>query len=254
MLKILLLSLTLFLSSCTDNSDKSLEKAKPKEQTSKQVVQQEAMPKEKETHAATESHEGHDHKAEVAGDKGYTVLRNPYSTNKPNKVVVYDFFGYLCGHCKNFEPIMKKWIEKQPDYVEVVTVAVNFQQGWDVLQTGYLTAQLMGIEKQNHHKLFGAIHNERKRFRNIEDLAKWYADHSDVSKEQFISTAKSFVLDSKLREASKMTKQMEVTSTPTIIINGKFKPYGKLANRTDLLQRMDMLIAKEAKAMGLISE
>jgi thiol:disulfide interchange protein DsbA len=265
MKKIITLLFILVLVSCnkeSNESDISKVANKPKVETaSNGTPRPPTTENEPVANDSIDEHHDHDHNhdSEVGGIEenidglAYVTLETPYPTDNTDKVVVYEFFGYTCGHCYNFEPQMTKWSENKPDYVEIIRVPLNFQQGWGVLQQGYLTASSMGIADDNHAKLFAAIHQERKTFRTIEDLAAWYADHSKVSKEEFLSTAQSFIIDSQQRKADKMGFTMKITGTPTLVINGKHKPTNKLKSREDVLKVMSLLVEKEAKEMGLIN-
>jgi thiol:disulfide interchange protein DsbA len=251
----IILLILLFLVSCNKESNEVTEtitSEEPKVESSETIEDTEAT--EIETaNEADASHAGHDHAQKAnPNDLPYVELDTPYVTENNSKVVVYEFFGYLCGHCYDFEPQMTKWADNKPDYVEVIRVPLNFQQGWGVLQQGYLTASSMGIADENHAKLFAAIHKQRQNFRTIEELAAWYAENSDVSKEEFLSTAQSFIIDSQQRKADKMGHVMKITGTPTIVINGKYKPTNKLKSRGDVLMVMTELVEMEAKTMGLL--
>jgi protein-disulfide isomerase len=48
--------------------------------------------------------------------------------------------------------------------------------------------------------------------------------------------------------------KMQVTSTPTIIVNGKLKASKRIHDRERLMKVLDFLVEKEAKAMGLIEK
>jgi len=182
----------------------------------------------------------------------YTLLEPIYATEVDDKVLVYEFFGYSCPHCFYFEPFLEKWLENKPSYVKFERVPLNFQAGWDVLQQGYLTAQSMGISYYTHKKLFEAIHNDHKRFNSIDELAQWYADVANIDKEAFLSTAESFILDSKQRKADKMGFLMQVKGTPTIVVNGKYRPAKTIRDRDEIMKIVSFLVEKEAKEMGLL--
>ena len=184
----------------------------------------------------------------------YERLAQPYDTQNAKKVVVYEFFGYPCPHCFHFEPFMEKLLEGKPDYVELIRVPLNFQKGWDILQQAYLTAESMGIVEQSHTKMFEAIHNEHKRFKSIDQVADWYAQEVGINKGEFLSTANSFILDSKQRNANNMGQKMQITSTPALVINGTYKPSKKIRNRDEIIRVTKYLIDQEAKAMGLLPE
>ncbi len=181
----------------------------------------------------------------------YNTLSTSYDTGNSEQVVVYEFFGYTCPHCYTFEPYLNKWLENKPDYVKFVRVPMNFQPRWSIFQQAYLTAEVMGIAEQSHSQMFEALHKEHKPLRTIESIAQWYADTTGVEKEAFLSTSDSFILDSKLRKADSMGFKMQVTSTPTLVVNGKYKA-AKGKNRDEIMEILDFLIEKEAKSMGLI--
>lgn len=189
----------------------------------------------------------------LVSDKDYETFSIPYDTQNKEKVVVYEFFGYTCPHCYTFEPYINKWLETKPDYVEFIRVPLNFQPAWANYQQAYLTAEAMGIAEQSHLKLFEALHKDNKRFNTMDEIATWYADEFDIDKAVFLSTADSFILDSKLRKADNMGFKMQVTSTPTLIINGKHRAAKAiLNNRNKIMQVLDFLVEKEAKSMGFI--
>jgi len=184
----------------------------------------------------------------------YDLLKKPYATENTEQVVVYEFFGYTCPHCFYFEPFINKWLETKPQHVKLQRVPLNFQPGWAVLQQAYLTAEVMGIAEKSHTKLFEAIHNEHKRFNSIDELAEWYSQVLAIDKNEFLSTADSFILDSKQRKADKMGFQMQVTGTPTLVVNGKYKISSKIRNRDEVINIMKYLIEEEVKEMRLVAK
>ncbi len=184
----------------------------------------------------------------------YELFDRPYATETTEQVVVYEFFGYACPHCFHFQPYMEKWLENKPDYVKFIRVPLNFQPNWEVLQKAYLTAELMGVVEQSHIRLFKEIHENHTRFSSIEQLAQWYSDEFEINKQEFLSTAESFILDSKQRKADKMGFEMQVTSTPTVIVNGKLRASKKVRDRDHFMKVINYLIKKEAEEMGLIEK
>ncbi len=190
-------------------------------------------------------------KTYVAGNH-YTVMDPAFETDNTEQVIVYEFFGYKCPHCSNFQTYMKPWHDKMPKNVKLVRVPVVFQPGWDILAKAYYTAETMGIIEQTHQPFFDAIHKKRKNFRSIEDIASWFEDEFSVDKEAFLSTANSFMIDSKVRQSSNMTRKMQIKSTPTLVVNGKYKPNVKaLGSIPGLLDMVTYLSDLEAKSMKI---
>ncbi|MCV2502681.1 MAG: thioredoxin domain-containing protein, partial [Neisseriaceae bacterium] len=41
--------------------------------------------------------------------KDYTVLNQPIQSVHPDKIELVKIFSYACGHCKEFDPMLKKY-------------------------------------------------------------------------------------------------------------------------------------------------
>jgi thiol:disulfide interchange protein DsbA len=185
--------------------------------------------------------------------KEYTELETPFETSDKDHVVVYEFFGYTCPHCNHFQPYMRPWHAKLPSYVKLVRVPVIFSPAWRIYSQAYYTAETMGFVEKTHQAMFDALHKQHKRFRNIEQIADWYAENFGIDKKAFLATANSFMIDSKMRQAMNMAQKMKVTSTPSLVINGKYKPNTKvLSNVPDLFKLATYLDTQEAATMGLL--
>ncbi len=177
----------------------------------------------------------------------YAVL-NPAWDTQSDEVVVYEFFGYLCPHCYSFQPYMKGFEQRKKDNVKLVRVPVVFQPLWKIYAQAYYAAENLGILEKSHQAFFQAIHEQKKQFRTIEQIAQWFADSFGVDKDQFLSTANSFMVDGMIRKGAQMMRQMQIQSTPTLVVNGKYKPNSKqLKSRQDMINLMDYLIAKESE-------
>jgi thiol:disulfide interchange protein DsbA len=184
----------------------------------------------------------------------YFELETPYATDTETQVVVYEFFGYTCPHCFHFEPFLDKWIADKPDYTDLKRVPLNFQPAWAIFQQAFLTAETMGIVDQTHKQLFKALHEEHKRFRTIDELAAWYGQEAGIEKEAFLSTAESFILDSAQRKADNMGFKMQITGTPSLVVNGKYKVSNKIRDKNKTIKVLAYLVNKEAQSMGLITQ
>jgi thiol:disulfide interchange protein DsbA len=150
---------------------------------------------------------------------------------------------------------MNKWLENKPDYVKLERVHLYFNNpSWGVLQKGFLTAKSMGLVEKTHAQLFDAIHKKNIRFNTINQLANWYAKETGVDEQEFLSTANSFIIDSNQRQADKMGALMQVTSTPTLIVNGKYFASKSNHTRDGIMKILEFLIEKEALSMGLLPD
>ena len=189
-------------------------------------------------------------KAEFQAGIHYQVINPAYNTNNESEVVVYEFFGYPCPHCATFEPYMKKLEAEMPENAKLVRVPVVFGKQWQPFAQAYYTFEAMGIVDQVHGPMFEAIHQHKKQFRSIDEIAVWAASSFGVDKEKFLSTAKSFMIDGQVRKGMQMLQAMGVTSTPTLVTNGKFVPNNKaLKSRNDIIEITQFLVNQELDAM-----
>ena len=188
-------------------------------------------------------------KADYQAGIHYRVI-NPAYNNEADEVVVYEFFGYTCPHCATFEPYMKKLESDLPEGAKIVRVPVVFGKQWEPYAKAYYTFEALGMTKEAHGPMFDAIHQHRKQFRTIDEIAVWAASSFGVEKDKFLSTAKSFMVDGQVRKGMQMLQAMGVTSTPTLVTNGKFVPNNKaLKTRNDVIDITMHLVNQELAAM-----
>jgi len=182
----------------------------------------------------------------------YQVINPAWDTETKDEVIVYEFFSYMCAHCASFEPYMKKLEGDLPAHAKLVRIPVVFYPQWKPAAQAYYTFEAMGLVEQAHEAMFTAIHQYKKQFRTIDEIAVWAAGSFGVDKDQFLSTAKSFMIDGKIRKGMQMMQALGVSSTPTLITNGKYVPNTKaFKTREEVITVTQYLVGLEAGYMGL---
>jgi thiol:disulfide interchange protein DsbA len=104
-----------------------------------------------------------------------------------------------------------------------------------MFQRAYLAAKALGISEKSHDAMFDAVWKSGElatmdkttnRLKNplpsIEDAAKFYANYG-VKAEDFVATANSFTINTRMKQADAYIKSAGVDQTPTIIVNGKYR-------------------------------
>lgn len=189
----------------------------------------------------------------------YKTLPSPQPTDAgPRKVEVIEFFAYYCPHCYAFEPLLAEWVRKQGDAVVFKRVHVAAGAGVLPQQRMFYTLEALGLLEQYHAKAFAAMHVERLRLANDEQVFDWAA-RAGIDRTRFIDTYRSFGVQAKLRRAAALMQDYGVTHWPMLAVDGRFltspgmvaegaegnPPEAQLLQGT--LQVMDQLVAK-AKA------
>jgi len=167
-------------------------------------------------------------------------------------VEVMEVFSYGCSHCNTFQPHIRNWHNNIPEHVKFKRIPVAWRN-WEPLARAYYTAEAMGIVEAAHQPMFDALHKQRTRMGSINDIARFYSDYG-VTQEQFLSTAQSFAVDMKMRQATKQVQTFGVTGTPSLVVNGKYRiSASATVNQAQMIEVVNYLIAKEAELL-VVSE
>jgi thiol:disulfide interchange protein DsbA len=200
----------------------------------------------------------------VAG-KHYSVIPQAQRTNvAPGKVEVMEVFSYGCPACNQFRPAMKKLKSALPASAQLVYLPAswNAAENWPLFQRAYLTAQSLGVAEKAHDAMFDAIWTTgelavvdpqtkrlKTRLPTIEDVARFYQRVTGVKAADFVNASKSFGVDLKMRQADSQISAMKVPSTPTLVVNGKYRVNNEnLDSVEQIIDLVKFLVAKEAAA------
>ncbi|MET0225334.1 MAG: thiol:disulfide interchange protein DsbA/DsbL [Dokdonella sp.] len=194
--------------------------------------------------------------------KHYFVIEPPQATTTGDKVEVLEVFSYACPACNQFRPFADTIKKDLPANAEMVFLPASFRsdEDWPVFQRAFFAAQALGLVDKTHNEMFDAIWKEgslkitdpvTRKIVNplptIEDVAKFYAKYG-VSAEDFVGTANSFAVNTKMKRADAQIKAYGVDSTPTMVVNGKYRITAQSAGGWDKVPALvKHLIAQETK-------
>jgi thiol:disulfide interchange protein DsbA len=186
----------------------------------------------------------------------YTEIENaPAVRNGP--IELYEAFSYLCTHCNTFEPYISSWKNRKPENVKFTRIPIVFgRAAWELYARGYVTAQTMGIGDDAHSAMMDRIWKEKAVMRSMQELAEFYSGFG-VSADAFLATSKSFAVDARMRKDQRMAMDWQITGTPSLVLNGKYRIEGNAAvpSYDVMLDVVDFLIAKETdEALKLSAE
>ncbi|KLI99902.1 thiol:disulfide interchange protein DsbA/DsbL [Luteimonas sp. FCS-9] len=185
--------------------------------------------------------------APVAGTD-YVVIENgqPFAQST-GTIEVAEVFAYWCGHCAAFEPLVNAWKAKLPADVHFVAVPAVFDDR-DQFPRAFYASEAMGTLSRTHDATFNAIHIERKLRQNADaDSIVAFYGGLGVDPQRFRSTMQSFAVNANLGRARQFAMRSGVDSTPTLIVDGKYRVIGG-RSLEDVLRIADHLIATERAA------
>ncbi len=161
----------------------------------------------------------------------YEIIKNGQPFEPLNgKIEVVEVFNFVCPACAAFEPLVSNWKKTLGPDVRFTYVPAAFGGNWDQYVRSFYTAQTMGIAEKAHARTYDAIHLEGKlkgeRGNDSDaDLAAFYAQFG-VEAKQFAGNMKSFAVTGKFNKARQYIQTQQVTGTPNIMVNGKYRVLG----------------------------
>jgi thiol:disulfide interchange protein DsbA len=184
----------------------------------------------------------------------------PY-TPQAGRVEVTEVFSYACPACYRFRDFMEKFAAGLPSNTLVDFLPASFRpdEDWPMFQRAYYAAQALGIAEQTHHSIFDAVWKTgelatqdvtARRLKDplpsIEDAARFYAHVANLDPATFLAAAQSFGVDTKVRRADQLARSWKIDSTPTLVINGRYRVTPSSAGDYEkMIEVATWLVAKE---------
>lgn len=181
--------------------------------------------------------------AAPAEGKEYQVLKTPQPV-PAGKVEVTEFFWYGCPHCFDFEPDLEAWVKKQGGNVVFKRVPVAFREDLLPHTKIFYTLETLGKLDALHAKVFNAIHVERKRLLDPNEIADFMAKNG-IDRKAWLDAYNSFTVTTNAQRANKIADAYKVDGVPTIVVQGKYVTSPSIAGtKGGAVQAMDYLVAQ----------
>ncbi|HEV2703750.1 MAG TPA: thiol:disulfide interchange protein DsbA/DsbL [Steroidobacteraceae bacterium] len=195
--------------------------------------------------------------------RNYSLIVPALHTNvPPGKVEVTEVFSYGCPHCSEFRPVIKQLkAELPPNAVfNMVPASFNPTEDWPMFQRAYVTAESLGVAERANDGIFDAIWKsgelavvdpQTNRLKSpqptIQDAARVYNKLTGVPVDKFVAVSQSFAVEVKMKADDAFVLHGQVDSTPTIVVNGKYRLNTESAGGANqVLQLVKYLVDKES--------
>jgi len=177
--------------------------------------------------------------------RDYVVIAKPVKTADANKIEVREVFWYGCPACNDFRPVFENWKQQQGADVDVQHQPAIWRSKMDTHAGIFYTAKQLGKLDAMHKDIFDAMHIKRQKLQKKSEIYALFKNHG-VSKEDFEKTYNSFQVKTAVRRASSNIKAYGITSTPELVVNGKYRISVSMAgSQNKMLEIVQYLIAKE---------
>jgi thiol:disulfide interchange protein DsbA len=168
----------------------------------------------------------------------YFRLEKPQPAPRAGTATVTEIFSYGCSACNSFQPYMQTLEKKLGAHVTMDFLHASWlpAENWPALQRAYVTARTLGISKKTHDAMFAAVWQTgelavvdaktgrlKSPLPSIQDIARFYQRVAAVPTNRFLETSKSFAVDSEMRRTDALITTLRADSTPTLVVNGKYR-------------------------------
>ena len=194
--------------------------------------------------------------AKPEAGKEYRVLAQAQPAKAGDKIEVIEFFAYYCHFCHHLESSLAEWVKKQGDKIQFKRIHV-LNPGAEAQQKLFFALDAMGKADELHNQVFEAYHVQRNRLMTDEQVRD-FINKTNIDKAAFFSAYNSFTVKTKQGRSKRVMSDYEVTSWPTLIVDGRFQTSPSMAgseygNPTEdqanqaLLPVLDWLVASAEK-------
>lgn len=169
----------------------------------------------------------------------YRIVDNPMPVKKDGIVEVTETFWYGCGACYSFEPSINSWKSKLSEDTKFTKMPITWGGIHQLHAALYYTIEALKLDSSAHSAVFVTIHKEGNFLqtpKRIKDFLKNFGVAPEMT-EQYLN---SFTIKQKINRDAKHSKQLKISSTPMIVVDGKYiietkRSYEEMLNIVDFV-------------------
>lgn len=163
-----------------------------------------------------------------------------------SKIEVHEFFMWTCPHCMQFEPHLRKWLERKPADVVFSKVPASFNPAAALLARAYYALEALGEEERLGDAFFNALINERRRLDSEQAIVSFVTQFG-VDEQKFRNAFNSFGVSAKVRRAEQLAERFKINAVPKIVVDGRHKTGDGLNSYEQVLAVTDFLVDEARK-------
>jgi thiol:disulfide interchange protein DsbA len=160
--------------------------------------------------------------AEPEAGRDYMLLEQSQPTHSGNKIEILEFFFYGCEHCFKLRPLLNPWLQDKAHEIQFTMVPTFFASRYEPMARTFYALEVLGQEQQLEEVLFKTWNVDKIKLLEEAEIIDFVTQHG-VDRNKFVAAYRSPAVQGKVTRAKRMEKLYGVTSTPSLIVNGKYR-------------------------------
>lgn len=184
--------------------------------------------------------------------QGYRPLESGYQVPDRSRVEVLVIFGYQCAHCYRFlNEQLAGWMQQQPADVRVRFLPTAWTDRVRTANRAFHAAEAMGANPAFHRALFDRFQQDEASLRKPGAMARLAADCCRLQGRRLQQQMRARSTDERLSAAAATQRQLNITGTPTVVVNGKYLVSPETGSPTPqaMMRTIDRLVQQERAAL-----
>lgn len=180
----------------------------------------------------------------------FRTLEPAVPTNVNGKIEVLEFFHYGCPHCRDFEPLVTRWVKKLSADVAFSRVPAVWGKPLEELAKLYYTLVLTKQLERLNTEVFAAIQDQQIPL-NTEEALRIWGKEKGLDVPSFMDAYNSFGVQAQVQRAKQLGRSYKIDGVPTMAVAGRFVTSASLAGSHEAaLREVDSLIARVRSRAG----
>ncbi|MBF0308433.1 MAG: thiol:disulfide interchange protein DsbA/DsbL [Magnetococcales bacterium] len=159
--------------------------------------------------------------AELKAGEDYELVQPPVPSAE-GKAEIVEVFNFTCPHCFNLHPSFEEWARKNRERFLVRSLPIFWGNQTDLPLRAYFAATYLGQGEAMQNAIFRLHFEESGDIEKMEELLR-LAKSLKLDPGTFQAHMQSFGVTAKVNQAKNQAKEWGVRSTPTLVINGRYR-------------------------------
>lgn len=171
----------------------------------------------------------------------------------PGKTEVLEIFWYGCASCNAFDPLLNAWADAQPETIDLQRSPMIWNAQTKQHARLFFAVHNLDLAERLHSEIFAEIHERNNYLLEDRDIGALLQGQG-IPAAAATTALTSFALDSQLRKAEALNRELRIPAVPALVVAGKYRVNSGAAvpSHQHMLDVASFLVGKERAAAAAL--